>query len=1586
MTLTAFGANAMADDQGPFIDVWYGDEQHFFDRGVPQNWVNILGNVSDPDGVSSLTYSLNGNAPVPMGIGPDTRRLAHNGDFNVDIRRANLNNGANTVLLTATDTQGNVSTKTVTVQNHDSTGQIWPLPYTLDWSAVSEIADAAQAVDGLWQLEADGVRTAITGYDRLLDIGDVTWTDYQVTVPVTIHSSDPGIYGTACGLLLRWKGHSDWGGFQPAIGWTPLGALIWYDIGLNGGTLMINGDNSGLLAQDTSGRHLDFGVTYIWKTQVETMPGVGNAYKLKVWPQDQPEPAGWDLEGIGQFNDRAEGSILLVAHEADVTFGNVTVMPVGGSDAFILSNVLANSTQTTANITWSTSEPANSRIDYGLSGSLELGSVDAADMVTDHSLNLDTLQPGTLYYYRVSSTDDNGRTVSSSIQSFFTQDDPNALLFESDDFNGGSLNTDRWTFIDPVGDGSITMDVDQVDITAPGGVAHDVWTAGNMAPRIMQSARNGNFELIVKFNSAVTDAYQLQGVIIEEDADHYLRVDFHSNGTSTNIFAAILKENTPTTRILLPTTGTVPLYLKIIRAGDQWIISYGDDGTTWSQAGQFVEELTVGAIGLFAGNVGDAGREPAHSALVDYFSNAANPVMETDPNDLCPDDPNKTDPGACGCGVADIDTDEDGIEDCFDNCPDTANPNQTDLDHDGIGDLCDDNVVINDGPYSDQFSDATLNTALWTFVNPLGDATVDMNGGQVAISMPAGPSHDLWTDGNFAPRIMQPAADTDMQIEAKFNTLPTTRYQMQGLLFEQDENNYLRIEFLNTGSLRLYVASFTDGSPQVKIFDGIDLNIPIFMRVTRNGDMWTVEYSQDGEHWVEGVRFERIMTVTGVGLYAGNVGDEGDNAPAFTANIDYYLNLNEPGDPPVDNCPDDPNKIEPGTCGCGVADTDSDGDNTPDCLDGCPDDPNKTDPGDCGCGALDQDLNNNQISDCLESGDLCPDDPDKIDPGLCGCGMSDDDTDFDSIVDCLDNCPDIANADQADSDNNGIGDACDAVVNPHDGPYTDQFDGAALDTGLWTYINPLGDGTVALNNGNVSIAVPYGNSHDIWTDGNFSPRIMQPCADIDLEIEIKFNSLPNARYQMQGVLFEQDADNYIRVEFLNIGALKLYVADFLDGNPQVKIFESPAISEPTYLRVVRSASHWTILYSQDGIAWIEGGSFARIMEVTSVGLYTGNVGDSGNNAPAFTAEVDYFLNVNEPGDPTEDQCPNDPDKILPDVCGCGVADLDSDGDGLFDCQELCPDDPYKTEPGACGCGVDDIDSDNDGVEDCLDGCPNDPDKTEPGSEGCGSTSEPTDLCLDDPNKTEPGLCGCGVPDDDTDGDGFVDCLDNCPAIPNPDQADSDNDGIGDACDTPVTQGPTSDDFNAAGLDTGRWAFVNPLGDATVNMTGGAVSINLPAGTGHDIWHSGNFAPRIMQPCADLENLDLEVKFDTQPTSRFQMQGIIIEQDADNYLRIEFLNTGSLKLFAAVFRDGSPSVRIFSDLNLPQGSLYLRVARSDNQWTVLHSPDGHDWTEGGSFLRTLQVSAVGIYAGNVGDDGDNAPAFSARADYFLNKTD
>lgn len=62
--------------------------------------------------------------------------------------------------------------------------------------------------------------------------------------------------------------------------------------------------------------------------------------------------------------------------------------------------------------------------------------------------------------------------------------------------------------------------------------------------------------------------------------------------------------------------------------------------------------------------------------------------------DGCPSDPNKIEPGTCGCGVADDDGDGDGLADCVDNCAGVPNATQDDTDQDGVGDACDNCLTL----------------------------------------------------------------------------------------------------------------------------------------------------------------------------------------------------------------------------------------------------------------------------------------------------------------------------------------------------------------------------------------------------------------------------------------------------------------------------------------------------------------------------------------------------------------------------------------------------------------------------------------------------------------------------------------------------------------------------------------------------------------------------------------------------------------------------------------------------------------------------------------------------------------------------
>ena len=78
--------------------------------------------------------------------------------------------------------------------------------------------------------------------------------------------------------------------------------------------------------------------------------------------------------------------------------------------------------------------------------------------------------------------------------------------------------------------------------------------------------------------------------------------------------------------------------------------------------------------------------------------------------------------GDGGCNTADLDDDNDGVEDGSDNCPERFNPGQDDADHDEIGDLCDGNAlpIINPPSGEEIVVDGQFGppTAEWADVTP----------------------------------------------------------------------------------------------------------------------------------------------------------------------------------------------------------------------------------------------------------------------------------------------------------------------------------------------------------------------------------------------------------------------------------------------------------------------------------------------------------------------------------------------------------------------------------------------------------------------------------------------------------------------------------------------------------------------------------------------------------------------------------------------------------------------------------------------------------------------------------------------------
>lgn len=211
----------------PGIEIWYGPVQRFGHRGEPQRWINVLGNVASASEVSSATYSINRGQPRPLTLGTDFHRLAARGDFNLELNWDELCPVTNTITVTAQYRHGASLSTNITLLVHRH--RIWPLPYRVNFAATTNIQEVVQVVDGRWTLTEDGVRTAHPWYDRVLSLGDTTWTNYEARVRLTVHGFIPPQRGpptydvTHFGVALRWRGHTA-DGKQPSERWHPLGA------------------------------------------------------------------------------------------------------------------------------------------------------------------------------------------------------------------------------------------------------------------------------------------------------------------------------------------------------------------------------------------------------------------------------------------------------------------------------------------------------------------------------------------------------------------------------------------------------------------------------------------------------------------------------------------------------------------------------------------------------------------------------------------------------------------------------------------------------------------------------------------------------------------------------------------------------------------------------------------------------------------------------------------------------------------------------------------------------------------------------------------------------------------------------------------------------------------------------------------------------------------------------------------------------------------------------------------------------------------------------------------------------------------
>ena len=434
-------------------------------------------------------------------------------------------------------------------------------------------------------------------------------------------------------------------------------------------------------------------------------------------------------------------------------------------------------------------------------------------------------RPGT-YLARFTATDPNGASATASVQVEVTSSSecPENNV-RSDEFEGDSLDTNRWQIIRPddtrpptVSGGNLNFPIDVGSIYGPGTSARNI---------IVQPLPSGEVEVTAKITTEpLTENFQQAGLRVYQDDDNWASVHMIYAGGNRDF--EFIYENAGAPRNEgqdklggIPADAPLTYWVKLISDGSQLTAEYSYDGVDFDPVGRPAD-----ISGWAAPQVGPTALSDAATTY---------PVASFDWIRFNPDSSG----GGGGGG---------------------------------------------DGEIVDEFDGSSLG-ADWTVVRE--NQNLAVSGG--ALRIPASPGDIYGGRNDAANLVMRDAPDGAWQATAKLNFEGTAQYHQAGIMVYGDDANFTkfgRIAHTAAGDEKFEFIYENAGTPRNEAADSTG-NIPtdfpddFWVRMNSDGTNVTGEYSTDGSTWTPVGRPAPLPADAKIGLFAFSNDGTGDPEAAF---------------------------------------------------------------------------------------------------------------------------------------------------------------------------------------------------------------------------------------------------------------------------------------------------------------------------------------------------------------------------------------------------------------------------------------------------------------------------------------------------------------------------------------------------------------------------------------------------------------------------------------------------------------------------------------------------------------------------------